>query len=125
MANVNAVFLMGNLTRDPELRYSSSGAPVTNMSMAVNNAYTDKSGEKKEDTLFIRVAVFGKAAEASAQYLFKGSPVFVEGRLKFNEWTTEQGEKRNSIEVVARNVQFLGKKDSSGQVPENQTEQEG
>lgn len=125
MANVNAVFLLGNLTRDPELRYSSSGAPVTNMSLAVNNSYTDKSGEKKEDTLFIRVAVFGKPAEACAQYLFKGSPAFVEGRLKLNEWTTEQGEKRNSIEVVARNVQFLGKKDSSGQVPGNQTEQEG
>lgn len=125
MANVNAVFLMGNLTRGPELRYSASGAPVTNMSLAVNNAYTDKSGERKEDTLFIRVAVFGKAAESTAQYLSKGSPVFVEGRLKLNEWTTEQGEKRNTIEVVARNVQFLGKKGSSGQSPENQTEQEG
>jgi single-strand DNA-binding protein len=125
MANVNCVFLMGNLTRDPELRYSSSGAPVTNMSIAVNNSYTDKSGERKEDTLFIRVAVFGKQAETTAQYLFKGSPVFVEGRLKLNEWTTEQGEKRNSIEVVARNVQFLGKRDSSGQSQENQTEEEG
>ncbi len=125
MANVNAVFLMGNLTRDPELRYSASGAGVTNMTLAVNNTYTDKSGEKKEDTLFIRVAVFAKQAENCAQYLSKGSPVFVEGRLKLNEWTTEQGEKRNSIEVVARNVQFLGRKGSSGQSEENDTEQEG
>ncbi len=125
MANVNAVFLMGNLTRDPELRYSASGAGVTNMTLAVNNTYTDKSGEKKEDTLFIRVAVFAKQAENCAQYLSKGSPVFVEGRLKLNEWTTEQGEKRNSIEVVARNVQFLGRKGSSGLSEENDTEQEG
>ncbi len=124
MANLNRVFLMGNLTRDPELRYAPSGSAVTNMTLAVNNTYTDKSGEKKEDTLFIRVAVFGKQAESSAEYLAKGNPVFVEGRLKMNEWTTEQGEKRSTIEVVARNVQFLSR-GGSGQAPENQAEQEG
>ncbi len=116
---------MGNLTRDPELRYAASGAAVANMSLAVNNAYTGKNGEKKEDTLFIRTVVFGKQAENCAEYLSKGSPVFVEGRLRLNEWTNEQGEKRNNIEVVARNIQFLGRRGAPGQGSEMETEQEG
>ena len=106
---LNRVFLMGNLTRDPELRYTPAGQAVTNFSIAINRNYTTQSGEKKEDTCFVRVAVWGKQAENCAQYLSKGKPVFVEGRLQSRSWETEDGQKRSALDVVASSVQFLGK----------------
>ncbi len=108
MANFNKVFLMGNLTRDPELRYTASGASLTNMGLAVNRKYR-QGDELKEETCFVDITVWGKQGESCAEYLSKGRPVFVEGRLHFRSWETEDGQKRSKLEVVASNVQFLGR----------------
>ena len=105
--SVNAVFLGGNLTRDPELRYTPSGAGVCNFDIAVNRRYSGGDGSQREETLFIRVAAFGRQAETCHEYLRKGSPVLVEGWLSQSTWETEAGEKRSRIEVRARRVQFL------------------
>ncbi len=109
MASLNKVFLIGNLTRDPELRYVPSGSAVTTFTIASNRTYTLQSGEKKEEVCFVRVVVWAKMAEVCGEYLSKGSPVFVEGRLQSRSWETPQGEKRSTIEVTAQNVQFLGR----------------
>jgi single-strand DNA-binding protein len=107
MANLNKVFLIGNLTRDPELRYVPSGSAVATFTVAVNRVYTTQTGEKKEQVSFIRIVVWGRRAEVCGEYLSKGSPVFVEGRLQTRDWETAEGQKRNTVEVVADNVQFL------------------
>ena len=117
MASLNKVFLMGNLTRDPELRFTSNGSAVAGFGMAINRRY--KQGDEwKEEVCFIDITVWGKQAENCAEYLSKGRPVFVEGYLKLNSWETDAGEKRNKLEVVALTVQFLGRpggrEDSSG-----------
>jgi len=129
MANFNKVLLMGNLTRDPELRYIPSGAAVATFSLAVNRIYSTQSGEKKKDTCFIRVVVWGKIAEVCGEYLSKGSPVFVEGRLQSRSWVGQDGQKRNTIEVVAEKVQFLRTKsqaaDAQPPMPDTQFAQEG
>lgn len=109
MASLNKVFLIGNLTRPPELRYTPSGTAVSDLRLAVNRAYTTQSGEKRQDTYFLTVVVWGKQAETSAQYLDKGSPVLVEGRLQTREWEGKDGQRRNVVEVVADRVQFLGR----------------
>lgn len=106
-ASVNKVFLMGNLTRDPELRYVPSGTAVANFTVAVNRVYATQTGEKKEEVTFIRIVVWGRRAEVCGEYLSKGSPVFVEGRLRTRSWQTPDGQNRSTIEVVANNVQFL------------------
>lgn len=108
MASLNKVFLMGNLTRDPELRYTQGGMAVANLGLACNRVFKGKDGEKKEETTFLRVVVWGRQAETCGQYLTKGSPLFVEGRLQSRSWETEDKQKRNTLEVVALNVQFLG-----------------
>ena len=109
MANLNKVFLIGNLTRDPELRYIPSGTAVTTFTVASNRAYTLASGEKREEACFVRVVAWARQAELCGEYLSKGSPVFVEGRLQSRSWETPDGQKRSTIEVVAQNIQFLGK----------------
>ena len=109
MANLNKVFLIGNLTRDPELRYIPSGTAVATFTVASNRAYTSAAGEKKEEACFVRVVSWARQAELCGQYLSKGSPVFVEGRLQSRNWETPDGQKRSTIEVVAQNVQFLGR----------------
>lgn len=108
-ASLNKVLLMGNLTRDPELRYLPSGQPVTTFTIAVNRNYVAQSGEKKEEVSFIRVVVWARMAEVCNEYLKKGSPVFVEGRLQSRSWEAQDGTKRSTMEVVAQNVQFLGR----------------
>lgn len=108
MASLNKIFLIGNLTREPELRYTPSGLAVTGFSVAVNRNYTTPSGEKKGSTTFMRVVVWGKRAEVCAEYLNKGSLVFVEGHIQSRSWQAQDGTKRNTVEVVANNVQFLG-----------------
>ena len=108
MANLNKVFLIGNLTRDPELRYIPSGSAVTTFTVAVNRVYTQQ-GEKKEEVSYIKVVVWAKMAETCSEYLSKGSPVFVEGRIQSRSWETPQGEKRSAVEVIAERVQFLGR----------------
>ncbi len=107
MASLNKVFLIGNLTRDPELRYVPSGSAVATFTVAVNRVYKTQAGEKKEQTSFIRVVVWGRRAEVCGEYLSKGSPVFVEGRLQSRDWEAQDGQKRNTIEVIADNIQFL------------------
>ena len=109
MANLNRVFLIGNLTRDPELRYVPSGTAVATFTVASGRTYTAQSGEKREETCFVRVVTWARQAELVGEYLKKGSPVFVEGRLQSRSWETPDGQKRSTIEVVAQNVQFLGK----------------
>jgi single-strand DNA-binding protein len=109
MASLNKVFLIGNLTRPPELRYTPSGTAVSDIRLAVNRSYTTQGGERREETCFLTVVVWGKQAESSAQYLDKGSPVLVEGRLQTRDWETRDGQKRNVVEVVAERLQFLGR----------------
>ena len=106
-ASLNKVLLIGNLTRDPELRYVPSGTAVATFTVAVNRVYTSQAGEKKEETSFIRVVVWARRAEVCGEYLAKGSPVFIEGRLQSRNWETQDGQKRSTIEVIADNVQFL------------------
>ena len=114
MASLNKVFLIGNLTRDPELRYIPSGSAVATFTVAVNRVYTQQ-GEKKEEVSFIKVVVWAKMAETCGEYLSKGSPVFVEGRIQSRSWETPQGEKRSAVEVIAERVQFLGRAKGSKQ----------
>ncbi len=108
MASLNKIFLIGNLTRDPEMRFIPSGSAVTTFTIAANRVYIQQ-GEKKEEVSYIKVVTWAKMAETCNNYLSKGSPVFVEGRLQSRSWETPQGEKRSAIEVVAERVQFLGK----------------
>jgi len=107
MAGLNKVFLMGNLTRDPELRYVPSGAPVATFGLAVNRRFVTQQGEKKDDVCFVRVVVFGKQAESCSQHLSKGRLVFIEGRLQYRSWE-QDGHKRSTLDIVADRVQFLG-----------------
>jgi single-strand DNA-binding protein len=109
MASFNRVFLIGNLTRDPEMRYTASGQGVTTFSIAVNRVFKLSTGEKKEETTFIRVVVWGKSAESCHKYLVKGSSVFVEGRIQTRTWKGQDGQDRTTTEVVAINVQFLAR----------------
>ncbi len=122
MANLNAVFLIGNLTRDPELRYAPSGSAVTNLGLATSRVFTTQAGERKEQVCFVRIVVWGKQAEACSQYLNKGSQIFVEGRLQSRSWETGDGQKRSTLEVVARRIQFLDRKPAEGPVVEESRE---
>ena len=116
--NLNKVLFAGNLTRDPELRYTSGGSPVCNFSIAVNRYWNDKdSGAKKEETTFMRVTVWGKSGETVAQYFAKGMPIFVEGRLQVRTWETEDGQKRSSVDIVAESWQFVGSKRQQSDAP--------
>ena len=108
MASLSKVLLIGNLTRDPDLKYLSSGVPVASFGLAVNRTYTDSNGEKQEDPCFVDVTCWSRLAEVSAEYLEKGKPVFIEGRLQYRSWEAEDGGKRSKLEVVAQSVQFLG-----------------
>ena len=108
-ANLNKVLLMGNLTRDPELRYTTNGSAVTDLGIAVNRSYTTKEGERREEVTFVDVTVWNRTAENCAQYLKKGRPVLIEGFLKLDTWDDKtSGEKRSKLKVEADNVQFLG-----------------
>lgn len=107
MATLNKVFLIGNLTRDPELRYTPQGTAVTNLGLAVNRFFKDKSGQKQQDTCFLTVVVWGQMAEVCNQYLQKGRQVFIEGRLQSRSWKDNEGKNRNTIEVRADNIQFM------------------
>jgi len=108
MASYNKVLLMGNLTKDPELRYTPQGTAVANLRMAVNRKYRTKDQELKEEVCFITAVVWNKQAETCNQYLHKGSSLFVEGRLQSRSWEDNTGAKRSVIEVRAERVQFMG-----------------
>lgn len=114
MANFNKVLFMGNLTRDPELRYLPNGTAVATFTVASNRVYKLQSGEKKQEVVFMRVVVWGRRAETCGEYLAKGSSVFVEGRLQSRTWQGQDGQKRNTVEIIADNVQFLGRPRKEG-----------
>ena len=108
MASFNRVLLMGNLTKDPEIRALPSGVNVADLRLAVNDDYTDKQGQKVERACFVDVVAWDKQADACARSLTKGSPILVEGKLQMDEWTTKEGEKRSKLRIRAERVQFLG-----------------
>ena len=109
MANFNKVILMGNLTRDIELRHTQGGMAIAKFGMAINRKTSSQSGEARETTCFVDCTAFGKSAELLQQYVRKGSPLFVDGRLEFSSWEAKDGGgKRNKLEVVVENFQFMG-----------------
>lgn len=110
MANLNKVMLMGNLTRDPETRHTQGGNSITNLSVAVNRKYKTGTGETKEEVTFVDCEAWGKTGEAIAQYLCKGRGIFIEGRLRLNQWETEGGEKRSKLMVSVESFQFTDSK---------------
>ena len=114
MANLNKVLLIGNLTRPPELRYTPSGTAVADLRLAVNRSYSTQTGERREETCFLTVVVWGKQAESCGEYLDKGSQVFVEGRLQTRDWEGKDGQKRTATEVVAERVQFMSRTKGAG-----------
>jgi single-strand DNA-binding protein len=108
MPSFNKVFLMGNLTRDPEIRYTTGGAGVCSFGIAVNRRFTTSHGEDREETCFVDIEVWGKQGESCNTYLTKGSPVFIDGRLRFDQWEDrDSGRKRSRLTVTALQVQFL------------------
>ena len=115
MASVNKVILIGNLGRDPETRYTADGAAITNITIATSDRWKDKaSGEMKEATEWHRVAFFGRLAEIAGEYLKKGRPVYVEGRLRTRKWQDKDGQDRYTTEIVAENMQMLGSREGMG-----------
>jgi len=116
---VNKVFLLGNLGRDPELKYAPTGGPVCNFTLATKDVWNDKQGHKQEKTEWHRIVVFGKMGELCSQFLAKGRSVFVEGRLQTREWEDKQGARRYMTEIVANDVRFLGKPDPVAEPEKN------
>ena len=113
MASFNRVILMGNLTRDVDLKYLQSGTAVTEIGLAVNNRRKNQAGEWVEEATFVDVTLWGRTAEIASEYLSKGSPVFIEGRLKFDTWETE-GQKRSKLRVVGERLQLIGGRGGGG-----------
>ena len=112
MANLNKVMLIGNLTRDPELRYTPAGLGVASFGIAVNTPIgKDEEGNRKVETLFVDVVAFGKQAEVIAEYLKKGSLIYLEGRLRYRTWEDQSGNKRSKYEIILNNLQFLDTRD--------------
>lgn len=108
MANLNKVMLIGNLTRDPELRYTPSGKAVSDISLAINRVWNNDQGQKQEDTTFVDVTLWGRQAELAQQFLAKGRGVYIEGRLQMDSWDDkETGKKRSRLKIVGDNLQFL------------------
>ncbi len=114
MASVNKVILIGNLGRDPEVRYMPDGGAITNVSVATTESWKDKNGEKQEKTEWHRVAFFGKLAEIAGEYLKKGSQLYVEGRLQTRKWTDKEGVEKYTTEIVADRMQMLGSRQGMG-----------
>ena len=116
MASFNKVMLLGNLTRDPEVKYTPKGSAVADIGLAVNRTYTTDGGEKREETTFVDVTMWGRQAEIAGEYLKKGRPLFVEGRLQLDTWDDKQtGQKRSKLRVVCENFQMLGSRDGGGE----------
>jgi single-strand DNA-binding protein len=114
MASFNRVILVGNLTRDPELRYLTSGMGVTDIGLAVNDRRKNANGEWVDETTFVDVTLWGRTAEVATEYLSKGSPVLIEGRLKLDSWETQDGQKRSKLKVVGEKMQMLGGRGQGG-----------
>lgn len=116
MSSFNKVLLMGNLTRDPEVRTTPGGQTVTELGLACNRTFTagGPGGEKREEVTFVDVSFWGRAGDVIAQYLKKGDPIFVEGRLTFRQWETKEGQKRSKLSVTGENFQFIGGRREGG-----------
>ena len=115
MASLNKVMLIGNLTRDPEIRYTPKGQAVTDIGLAVNRVYSTENGEKREEVTFIDITLWGRTAEVVHQYCKKGRPLFVEGRLQLDTWDDKQtGQKRSKLKVVGEGIQLLGSREGGG-----------
>ena len=114
MDSYNRVILVGNLTRDPELRYIASGTPVAEIGLAVNDRRKNANGEWVDETQFIDVTLWSRQAEVAGEYLSKGSPVLIEGRLKYDTWESREGEKRSKLRVVGERMQMLGTRGGGG-----------
>ena len=115
MASFNRVILLGNLTRDPEVRYTPKGSAVAEVGLAVNRNYTTEGGEKREETTFVDVTLWGRTAEIAGEYLKKGRPVLIEGRLQLDTWDDKQsGQKRSKLKVIGEAMQLLGSRPGSG-----------
>ncbi len=112
MANLNKVLLMGNLTRDPELRYTPSGAPVCEFGLAVNRTYNTRDGEKREEVCFVDVTMWGRRGVVISEYFTKGRQIFIEGRLRYDTWESPDG-RRSKLCVVAENFEFIGPRSDS------------
>ena len=117
MASINKVILIGNLGRDPEVRYMPEGGAVANISIATTDTWKDKSGEKQERTEWHRVAFFGRLAEIAGEYLKKGSQVYVEGSLRTRKWQDKEGQERYTTEIVANEMKMLGRREGGGAEP--------
>lgn len=116
MASFNKVILLGNLTRDPEVRYTPKGSAVADLGIAVNRQYTLDNGEKREEVTFVDVTFWGRTAEIAGEYLKKGRPVFIEGRLQLDTWDDKQsGQKRSKLKVIGENMQLLGGRGAPGE----------
>ena len=114
MASFNKVILLGNLTRDPEVRYTPKGSAVADLGIAVNRQYTLENGEKREEVTFVDVTFWGRTAEVAGEYLKKGRPVFIEGRLQLDTWDDKQsGQKRSRLKVIGETMQMLGSRGSA------------
>jgi len=114
MPNFNKTILMGNLTREPELRVTPRGTSVCAFGMAVNRVFSDESGEKREETTFLDCEAWGRQAEIISKYVSKGNPLFVEGRLRLDTWESKAGEKRSKLKVVVENMQLMGSRGDGG-----------
>ncbi|MGF1677610.1 MAG: single-stranded DNA-binding protein [Candidatus Methylacidiphilales bacterium] len=114
MSSLNKVMLIGNLTRDPEVRHTPKGTAVGDFGLAMNSSYRAQDGTEKEEVCYVDVEVWGRQAETCKDYLSKGRQVFIEGRLQLDQWTTPQGEKRSRLRVRAERVQFLGSASGAG-----------
>ena len=115
MASVNKVILVGNCTRDPEIRYTPKGTAVTDLGLAMNRHYSSDGGEKREETTFVDVTLWGRQAEIAGEYLKKGRPVYIEGRLQMDSWEDKNsGQKRSKLKVVGEQMQLLGSRDGGG-----------
>lgn len=117
MSSYNKVILLGNLTRDPEVRYTPSGSAVADLGLAINSSYTPKGGgEKREETTFVDVTLWGRTAEIAGEYLKKGRPVHIEGRLALDQWDDKQtGQKRTKLKVIGEGLQLIGGREGGGQ----------
>lgn len=115
MANLNKVQLIGNVTRDPEIKYTPKGSAVTDLGMAINRYYTTETGEKKEEVTFVDVTLWGRQAEIAGEYCKKGRSIYIEGRLQLDSWEDKTtGQKRNKLRIVGDSMQLLGPKPGIG-----------
>jgi single-strand DNA-binding protein len=125
MANVNKVILIGNVTRDPEVKFTSKGSAVTDIGLAINRNYSLDNGEKREETTFVDVELWGRLAEIAGEYAKKGRPIYIEGRLRMDTWEDKaSGQKRNRMKVVGENLHLLGGR-TGGSAPSGGGEHEG